>query len=103
MRTWKQGAVGRIDCDDGTPLFVRCLKFPTAQIYRLYGPINSVLGGWICTVNLDISALRPITRLEVRKVSKSEVREGSPLTGEPGLSIHELNEKVKVLEQSRGL
>ena len=101
MRTWKQGAVGRIDNQDGTTLFVRCLKYPLAQIYGLYDPIDSILGGWICDANLEVSVLRRITRLSVQKVARAELGEGSPSAGEPALGFHELIEKVKGLERKR--
>jgi hypothetical protein len=99
MRTWKQGAVGRIDVEDGTTLFVRCLKFPMAQIYGLYDSSSSALAGWICDAKLEVSVLRHITRLAVLAVTKAELNEGSPSAGGSALGIHELIAKVNSLER----
>lgn len=34
MRTWKQGAVGRIKDEEGIYFFFQCLKYPLAQVYK---------------------------------------------------------------------
>jgi hypothetical protein len=92
MRTWKQGAVGRIKDEDGTFIFFRCLKYPLAQFYRKYHITQALLEGWICDAYLDVSVLRYMERLAVLKISKAELNEKSIQEDEGILGIDGLYE-----------
>jgi len=40
MRTWKQGRIGKITLPDATILYLKCMKYPSAQFNARYD-INS--------------------------------------------------------------
>jgi hypothetical protein len=96
MRTWKQGAVGRIKDEDGTYIFFRCLKYPLAQFYSEYDSSSSTLKGLICDAYLGISVLHQMERLAVLKLSKAEVGEKSQSEDEGILGIDGLYAKIRV-------
>lgn len=103
MRTWKQGAIGRIKDDSGRTFFFRCLKYPLAQFFREYDSSSSSLNGFICDAYLDLSVLKHMERLDVLKVSNAELSDESQSHGEGLLGIENLNTRMKAHDRQHSL
>jgi hypothetical protein len=71
MRTWKQGAVGRISLRDGKEVFVKCLKYPLAVFYGNYSRETKVFEEELFCAFLDLSVLRFIDRIDEIALGKS--------------------------------
>jgi len=73
MRTWKQGAVGRIELPGGAAVYVRCLRYPLAQFYRGCDLDSLEPEGWLCDLELEVASLKPIERLGLTKLGRAEL------------------------------
>jgi hypothetical protein len=73
VRTWKQGAVGRLALSQGRTVYVRCLKYPLAQFFEACDRETLALELWLCDLDLEVSALKGIERLGVTKLGRAEL------------------------------
>lgn len=76
MRTWKQGIIGEIGLSQSTSLFVHCLKYPLAKIYKDFERDNQNLNNYMFSIMIDKSVLKSITRVGEKKLSREENKEG---------------------------
>ena len=70
MRTWKQGAIGKISFLDSSYLYMKCLKYPLAHFYQDYD--NEILSSEVFYAFLHLSTLGYIERVYVNVLTKSE-------------------------------
>lgn len=69
MRTWKQGAVGKVLLEDDRLVFLKCLKYPLAVFYRNYSRESGLLDGKLFYAFLNLSILPYIERVDEIKMS----------------------------------
>lgn len=72
MRTWKQGRIGRITFHDNNYYYVKCLKYPLAQIYAYYDERTGLLGKLLYEINLDITVLKKIEPVAQQNIGKED-------------------------------
>jgi hypothetical protein len=72
MRTWKQGAIGKIHIDDGSIVYTKCLKYPLLTIYESFDIKKCLLEKEILSVFVDLSVLKRIEKILNSTLTKEE-------------------------------
>jgi hypothetical protein len=72
MRTWKQGAIGKIHIDDGSIVYTKCLKYPLLTIYESFDTKKCVLEKKILSVFVDLDVLKRIEKIMNSTLTKEE-------------------------------
>ena len=100
MRTWKQGRIGKITFPDTKALYVKCLKYPLAQLFVKYGNSTGVLEEYLFEAKLEKSTLQYIEILGQQDLSKNE-RERVSFSIKL-YKIYELQEKANLYIKEKG-
>jgi hypothetical protein len=72
MKTWKQGAVGKILLKDEKSVFVKCLKYPLAVFYRNYSSESGLFDAELLYAFLNLSILPYVDRIDELKMSSAD-------------------------------
>ena len=74
MRTWKQGVIGSIVLNNGTVVFIKCLKYPLAAFFKEYNLERNETKKELFHAFLDLSLLSYIQRLDDLIMTPTEKR-----------------------------
>ncbi len=99
MKTWKQGRIGRINFENLSQLYVKCLKYPLAQFYRKYDSVNGLLDKYLFEIQVDLSVLKYIEILKQEKLTNEERKKES--TNSKIFDLKELYIKCKEMENRK--
>jgi hypothetical protein len=72
MKTWKQGAVGKVLLKDEKSVFIKCLKYPLAVFYRNYSSESGLFDGELLYAFLSLSILLYVDRIAEQKMSSTD-------------------------------
>jgi len=73
MRTWKQGAIGKITFPDSNYVYLKCLKYPLALFYKEYEYDTQILRSEVFYAYLHLSTLSYIDRIHVIKLTAADL------------------------------
>jgi len=76
MRTWKQGAIGKITFPDSNYVYLKCLKYPLALFYKEYEYDTQILKSEVFYAYLHLSTLSHIDRIHVIKLTAADLETG---------------------------
>ena len=72
MKTWKKGVIGKLELENGSIFFTKCLKYPLLKIAGSYDIQNTDISDELMCIFVSLDILREITKLYEGKLTIKE-------------------------------